>query len=252
MSFCLEGRYENSWNDRYSFILSAGDFSVGFAGRKEGGGRFPLRSYKGILLILDAEAFSEFHSNILRELEINLDGIVSLASRQPHYFKLRSNEELNVILNSIVSGFAGRNIPLLRIKVLELLLFLSSPDTTDLKELPAYLNKKNVALAKAVYAALTQDLSRHLTLEQLAAEFDSGITSLKKSFKSVYGISVYQYLKDLRLQEAQRQLRETDLSVSSIAFSVGYANSSKFSSSFKAKFGISPTMYREQTRHFRD
>ena len=179
MSFCLEGRYENSWNDRYSFILSAGDFSVGFAVRKEGGGRFPLRSYKGILLILDAEAFSEFHSNILRELEINLDGIVSLASRQPHYFKLRSNEELNVILNSIVSGFAGRNIPLLRIKVLELLLFLSSPDTTDLKELPAYLNKKNVALAKAVYAALTQDLSRHLTLEQLAAEFDSGITSLK-------------------------------------------------------------------------
>lgn len=136
--------------------------------------------------------------------------------------------------------------------MLELLLFLSSPDTTDLKELPAYLNKKNVALAKAVYAALTQDLSRHLTLEQLAAEFDSGITSLKKSFKSVYGISVYQYLKDLRLQEAQRQLRETDLSVSSIAFSVGYANSSKFSSSFKAKFGISPTMYREQTRHFRD
>ena len=131
---------------------------------------------------------------------------------------------------------------------MELLLFISGLDSTAINDSPLYLNKSRAALAESVHKRLTADGAGHITIEQLAAELGVGTTALKTSFKTVYGIPIYQYQKDLRLQKAQRLLRETAIPVSDVAAEVGYANPAKFSSAFKNRFGVSPTEYKRNTK----
>ena len=56
------------------------------------------------------------------------------------------------------------------------------------------------------------------------------------------------YMKNYRLKEAARQLRSGNEAISVIAGNVGYENQSKFTTAFKAAFGILPTEYRKQYR----
>ncbi len=66
---------------------------------------------------------------------------------------------------------------------------------------------------------------------------------MKKKFAAVYGTSIYAYLKAYRLQEAQKKLLRTDLSVADIACAVGYENPAKFSSAFKDECGMTPAQF---------
>ena len=92
---------------------------------------------------------------------------------------------------------------------------------------------------------MTRDLTAHYTIEQLAQEAGLSPTALKNCFKGVYGSSIYAYLREYRLQMAQKLLAETALSVAEIARRVGYENPNKFSSAFRAVTGMTPTEYRK-------
>lgn len=58
--------------------------------------------------------------------------------------------------------------------------------------------------------------------------------------------SLYAYLREYRLQTAQKLLTETDASIAEIAHRVGYENPNKFSSAFRQIFGMTPTEYRKR------
>ena len=248
MGYCIDGRFECNVNKQYCYFASAGDFSLGFFGKQESRGRFPTRRYRGINFFLDVKEFSQHHANALRELDIRMERIHALADMNTRCFVLHHSPELTAIETAIADGFRKKSRSHLRIKIMELLLFLSNLDDTKARETPVYLNKRHAALAEAVHERLTADGFGHITIEQLAAEFGVSITALKTSFKSVYGAPIYQYQKDLRLQKAQQLLRETDLSISVIASEVGYTSPAKFSEAFKKRFGISPREYKLYNR----
>ncbi len=246
MGYCIDGRFECNVNRQYCYFASAGDFSLGFFGKQESRGRFPAGQYQGINIFLDEKQFRQSHAEVLRELDIRMERIHALADRRSRCYVLRRSPELIAIETAIADGFRAKSVPRLRVKMMELLLFLSGLDDTAPREMPAYLNKRHAALAETVHERLTADGFGHITIEQLAAELGVGTTALKTSFKTVYGVPIYQYQKDLRLQKAQRLLRETTLPVSDVAAEVGYANPAKFSSAFKKRFGVSPTEYKKQ------
>ena len=248
MGYCIDGRFECTVNKQYCYLASAGDFSLGFFGKQESRGRFPTRRYRGINFFLDVKEFSQHHANALRELDIRMERIHALADMNTRCFVLHHSPELTAIETAIADGFRKKSRSHLRIKIIELLLFLSNLDDTKARETPVYLNKRHAALAEAVHERLTADGFGHITIEQLATEFGVSITALKTSFKSVYGAPIYQYQKDLRLQKAQQLLRETDLSISVIASEVGYTSPAKFSEAFKKRFGISPREYKLYNR----
>lgn len=247
IGYCLDGRFECNVSERHCHFASAGDFSIGYAGKKESHGAFPTGRYQGIDIFLDERAFDAHHAEALRELDVRMERIHALFALDSQCFVWRRSPELAAIATAIANGFKTKNIPLLRVKVMELLVFLSGLDDSELKEAPVYLNKSHVDLAKSAHERLTADGSGHITISRLAAELGVGATTLKTSFKSVYGVPIYQYQKDLRLQKAQRLLLETTRPVAAVAADVGYANPAKFSSAFKKRFGVSPTEYRGST-----
>ena len=246
MGYCIDGRFECNVNRQYCYFASSGDFSLGFFGKQESHGIFPAGQYQGINIFLDEKQFRQSHAEVLRELDIRMERIHALADRRFRCYVLRRSPELAAIETAIADGFRDKSLPRLRVKMMELLLFLSNLDDAATRERPAYLNKRHAALAEAVHERLTADGFGHITIERLAAELGVGTTALKTSFKTVYGVPIYQYQKDLRLQKAQRLLRETTLPVSDVAAEVCYANPAKFSSAFKSRFGVSPTEYKKQ------
>ena len=245
IAYCIDGRYEGVANKRRIHFVSAGNFAVAFAGTKESHGIFPTGRFQGISIFLETDTFTQQHDAILQDFAINMERIHTIASMTPYCFVMRHNDVLAAIQKAIVYGFTMKSVPYLKIRMLDLLLFLSNISDAGANDPPVYLNKNQVTLAKAASKLLEADLSRRITIEQLADKLGAGVTTLKKSFKGVYGIPIYQYQKDLRLQKAQQLLMDTTLSISAIAAKVGYANTTKFSLAFKKRFGIAPTKFKK-------
>ena len=68
---------------------------------------------------------------------------------------------------------------------------------------------------------------------------------LFRIFKGATGRSPKQYISDYRLLQAKKLLRETDLTVSEVAASVGYSDAFAFSKFFAAHQGMAPLKYRK-------
>jgi len=63
---------------------------------------------------------------------------------------------------------------------------------------------------------------------------------LKRSFKQYFGNTVYEFVREQRLEKAFALLEQGKHNVSESAFAVGYTNVSHFSEAFQKKFGILP------------
>ncbi|MBO4490080.1 MAG: helix-turn-helix transcriptional regulator [Lentisphaeria bacterium] len=65
-----------------------------------------------------------------------------------------------------------------------------------------------------------------------------------KVWKKHFDLSPVQYINDLRLEAAARQLKETSLAISNIIRSVRFAGEYMFYREFRRKFGMTPAEYR--------
>ena len=67
------------------------------------------------------------------------------------------------------------------------------------------------------------DLSVRFTAKDLANEYGISETSLKNYFRSVYGCGYAEYQQKARMQRSCELLAKTDLKVTEIGQTVGYA-----------------------------
>ena len=108
---------------------------------------------------------------------------------------------------------------------------------------------------KSLCEAVAEYLMRHhaspITLDDVSRAFYCSRSHISHQFKKQMGKSVREYLTELRIEDAKRLLRHSGLSVTEIAYSIGFANSDYFSVVFKEHIGCSPTAYRrrEKGRH---
>src|ERR687892_673570 len=77
-------------------------------------------------------------------------------------------------------------------------------------------------------------------LEELARAAAMSRTSFAERFRTVAGVPPLTYLNRWRMLLAQRALRGGDVRVGSLAFELGYASESAFSTAFKREVGESP------------
>ena len=103
-------------------------------------------------------------------------------------------------------------------------------------------------LFRAARELMRQDLSRTPELEALARAVGSNKRRLGEAFRAQTGTTVFDYLREMRLREAHRQLAETLLDIQTIAQDVGYSSGANFSTAFRDRFGLSPRQFRQVTR----
>ena len=93
---------------------------------------------------------------------------------------------------------------------------------------------------------------RPLTLADVAKAAYLSISRLAHLFKEQMGITIIDYLTDVRIGHAKRLLLATDKSCSTICFEVGYNNQSYFTRIFKDIVGMTPRQFRESNRRESD
>lgn len=91
---------------------------------------------------------------------------------------------------------------------------------------------------------LDSDLSRNWTLAELARSAGFSARSLNTKFRAAFGVTVFEYLKRRRLEFARETLLQRQLSVSEIAYQVGYDNPANFATAFRRHFGYVPSALR--------
>lgn len=83
-----------------------------------------------------------------------------------------------------------------------------------------------------------------ITVEDVAVYVGISRSRLFRSFKLYTGKAPKEYLSEYRIEKACDLLRETELSISTIAYSVGFDNNLYFSKVFKKYRKVSPSIYR--------
>lgn len=95
---------------------------------------------------------------------------------------------------------------------------------------------------------LAKHYQEHITLQNLADKFNISISQLRHIYKEQTGSSIIADLTNIRISEAKRMIRESNLNFSQIAEAVGYDNIYYFSNQFKKHTGMTPTEYSKSVR----
>lgn len=164
-----------------------------------------------------------------------------------HIRSLPNALELFHRVEELFNSGSGRERLLSRACLLELLLELLAPDSTEaIGEAPSsrIASKIRETLAGLASLPARENLSIQRTLEE------SGLSYAHQCrlFKGQYGISPVQYVAELRMTRIKALLRDTALSVSQIADMEGFDNLGYFSRLFRKHAGTSPTAYRQASR----
>lgn len=86
------------------------------------------------------------------------------------------------------------------------------------------------------------------TVDELASDVGLSRAQLHRRVKEITGIATGRFLRNLRMEQAARLLREGKVNVSQVASSVGYIDQAHFFTAFKTHFGISPSEYMASNR----
>lgn len=89
-------------------------------------------------------------------------------------------------------------------------------------------------------AWLRQNLAQPVRVDELARKANMSAATLHRHFKSLTGLSPLQYIKHLRLYEAQRLMLLENERASSAALAVGYESVTQFNREYKSMFGEPP------------
>ena len=83
-------------------------------------------------------------------------------------------------------------------------------------------------------------------VQKLASKIGLSPSQALKKIKTETGKSVNQYIRELRLEEAAKLIKNTDLTFAEIAYKVGFGSNTYFTTSFRKLYGITPGEYKTQ------
>jgi AraC family transcriptional regulator, transcriptional activator of the genes for pyochelin and ferripyochelin receptors len=84
------------------------------------------------------------------------------------------------------------------------------------------------------------------TIHELARQFGLNRNKLCTGFKVLFGVSIFDFCNNLRMEEAHLLLHQSHLTITTIAAKMGYSSVSAFSSAFRRVYGCAPTQARAE------
>ncbi len=241
---CREGRMECSVGNDYCYI-SPGDLLIAQTASISSSFYFPMRHYHGLIIRIDIEKAPKCLSCLLQDVIVAPNYIAEKFCKERGFYIARSNpsfehifSELYEVPTQIKQGYS-------KLKILELMLFLRVYALEETISQTRTISPAQVSLAKSVGQYLAEHMEERCTLEQTASLFHVSASSIKSSFKSVYGVPFYAFLKTRKMESAAYMLEYTDKTILEIAGEHGYDNAGKFASAFRSVKGMSPGEYRQ-------
>ncbi|MCF6213688.1 MAG: AraC family transcriptional regulator [Flavobacteriaceae bacterium] len=178
-----------------------------------GGNNFPIQNFDSNQTILETKSISSDIANCVDQL--------------------KSNAFNNSFQSLYVKG-----------KVFEILsLYFSETFNNTIEQCPFVANSDEIVKIKKAKELLIKDLLNPPTLESLSKAIGLNVKKLKIEFKALYGMPVFTYLLQYKMEYARKLLDMKNQNINEIASEVGYSSATHFIAAFKRKFGITPKQY---------
>ena len=168
-----------------------------------------------IAMITDSEKLSIFHS---------MNGILQEMSNREANYTLMLTLHLNMLI--------VETLRIIRVKLAE---------ENDIPLQMGYV--KNY---------IKDNYNKNFKPEELATTIGYSYHYFRHLFKEQYGITLKQYVIELRIKHAKELLQETSQSISQIAGECGFSSTSRFISMFKQHVGESPLAFRKNFINYKE
>ena len=245
VNFCINGRFETSFSMRSHVLLKPGDMAIscydGLHGTKSES-HFPLGYYEGLCLEIDPAAAGHWIRLNAPAFPIDFTALKQNLLGSKWYMVGPAGPRCEHVFRELYESASYAERGFLQLKVLELMLLLGR--IPQERAADPYCSAEQTALAHHLRDHLLTNREGYVSLAQLAAEHAISVSHLQKLFKQTYGMPVYHYIKEYRLEQAAVELVRSTKSVTQIAQHAGYDNASKFSECFKKRYGKTPSRYR--------
>lgn len=245
ITHCQEGRIEFEYKNGEYLYLASGDLSIQKNTENIRHRYCPLSHYHGVSVAIDMNRVPRCFSCILDDVFVSPEELEMKFCSEKPYTIMRENISIEHIFSELYSVPENIRKGYHKVKVLELLLFLSGLEYKGESEERRYFSRSQVTAAKEAKKYLLAHLDEHITITELADMLGISPTSLKICFKGVYGDTINGYITNYKMQKAAALLKNTDKSVLEIAGIVGYNNGSKFAGAFRKVMNKSPNEYRK-------
>lgn len=114
-----------------------------------------------------------------------------------------------------------------------------------------HLRNFEIQQLEALSDKIKANPQQQYTIRSLCKQTGLSVSKLQTGFKEMHNCTVAIFIRNIRLEKALDMLRDTDLNVSEIVYSVGLTSRSYFCRIFKKRFKCSPKSYQQQLRSTR-
>lgn len=197
--------------------------------------------FKAVNLFLD----TGFFHNKLPHDTVNFDILRIIQVIDPELFLHNLNPFLAQMLYCPLVG--SSKFLFLWGKVLEVAAQLVHIYQQETRKEKIFLSSDDKELLRRIPAVLSDDIANPPSIPQLARQLTINEYKLKAGFKQLYGVTIFEYLRKLRMEKAL-VLLAGDLPLLEVADTLGYKSLRGFNESFTKYSGITPKGWRAANR----
>ncbi len=202
--------------------------------------------FKGISIIISKEWLGKLMGFDL--LDNILPVYIDLKSRN---FNMEPLDKVyKQMLNEVVEEDSPSLFPKLHItNMIQMLIerfFTRIHSRVSLADVQTHLKQHDIYVMLQIEQMLIEDFAlKPKSIDMLSRKAAMSSTKLKKMFKTVFGLPVYEYYQQKRMRRAGELLATGTFSVKQVSELVGYTNISNFTTAFKKQMKVPPNEFTE-------
>lgn len=232
ISYCLDGVMECKAGGNY-YYLTSGNYMVYSINECS---TQTSENYYGLTLTVSGVS----SESSVTELICDTDKLRERIKQNGTYIAKADGELLRTFSDTLSDhGKAGE--AWLKVRAIEMIMLVSN--------LLTYIRTEYNEKITAIGSAICDNIGCHLTISQLAEQFDLNQTTLKNSFRQTFGCPIYSYAKSRKMFRAAELMNTSEMRIIDIAEEVGYCNASKFAKAFCDIMGTAPRHFRMEHNH---
>ncbi|UPK69120.1 helix-turn-helix domain-containing protein [Chitinophaga filiformis] len=243
-SFLMEGEKRVYYAEKHAVIdnsqfllLSAGNCIMSEKQISDGG------LYKSVMLSFEQNVLTGF---FLKYPHVCPDRTESSSAGEP-FIVFNKDGFLRNFIDSlwlILEGGKPLSMDMKRLKFEELLLYIAEHYPQQLLSLRAAVHESEEDMV--IRKSAETNLYNNVTVEELAFLCNMSLSTYKRKFNKVYGMTPAKWFLQKRMEMAATMLLARGEKPSEVYHKIGYENHSSFTQSFKQIYGLTPSEYQQQ------
>lgn len=159
-------------------------------------------------------------------------------------------ESVGNLLGKISDSYGNNSayVSMLQIAYVNQIYYLLLEHCVCYRRLPnsSGIPKRDFSYAKTAISYINENYSREITLDEISSIVNLSPSYFSKYFKKVTQTSFSEYLANLRLEKAIRDMLDNNTSVSAAALKNGFANVKSFITQCKKVYNCTPAQYKKR------